>query len=199
MEVVAAPTPRASDACRRRRSHDERKWRSTALRHRRNPRRRQRRPDDGGDRPRPRARRRARLSPKPAPTQDPHRQGHPAFGLHARAGDGFGHLLDGRRRAAGRAAADAGHRLSHAQPARRRRGRSSRRRTIPFQDNGIKFFAATGFKLPDERRARDRAAALRQLDRRSSVRRRPRSARRSVSTTRSVATTCSSRTRFRVT
>ena len=41
------------------------------------------------------------------PPQDPDRQGHAALGLHARDGDGVGHLLDGRRRAAGRAAADA--------------------------------------------------------------------------------------------
>ena len=67
----------------------------------------------------------------------------------------------------------------------------------PFQDNGIKFFAGNGFKLPDERRARDRAPGARRRDRASAADRRRRSARRSASTTRSAATTSSSRARSR--
>ena len=62
----------------------------------------------------------------PAPPQDRHRQGHAPLRLHARDRDGIGHLLDGRRRAAGRPDADARHRLPHAQPARRRRRRHLR-------------------------------------------------------------------------
>ena len=61
----------------------------------------------------------------------------------------------------------------------------------PFQDNGIKFFARSGFKLARRARARDRAPGAGRRDRRICGRRRRRSARPSASTTRSAATTSS--------
>jgi phosphoglucosamine mutase len=69
----------------------------------------------------------------------------------------------------------------------------------PFQDNGIKIFGQTGFKLPDEVEAEIEHLVRSGLDRHAPPDRRPRSARRSASTTRSGATTCSSRTRSRAT
>ena len=68
----------------------------------------------------------------------------------------------------------------------------------PFQDNGIKFFSRTGFKLPERSRRRSSTWSSRTRSTRS-VRPRRRSARRSASTTRSGATTSSSRTRSRAT
>jgi phosphoglucosamine mutase len=84
-----------------------------------------------------------------------HRQGHPAFRLYAGKRAGRRHLLDGRRRDAGRPAADPGHRLYHHLDARRRR-RGHLRLAQPFQDNGIKIFAHDGFKLPDKMEGRSK-------------------------------------------
>ena len=64
----------------------------------------------------------------------------------------------------------------------------------PFQDNGIKFFASDGFKLPDEVEREIEHLVLDDDDRPPAPDRRARSARRSASTTRSAATTSSSRT-----
>ena len=121
-----------------------------------------------------------------------HRQGHAPLGLHARDGAGRRHLLDGRRRHAVRPAADAGHRVHHLVDARRRRRGDLARRHNPYQDNGIKFFARDGFKLPDEieaeieeliasRRARRSCAPHRRRDRQGDP----------ASTTRAAATSCS--------
>ena len=97
---------------------------SPAVRHRRRARRRQRRAHDLGDGAASRPRRGARAA---SARRHRHKiligKDTRALGLHARDRDGVGHLLDGRRRPAGRPDADTGHRVPHPQPARRRRRR----------------------------------------------------------------------------
>ena len=61
----------------------------------------------------------------------------------------------------------------------------------PFQDNGIKFFARDGFKLPDELEREIERLVHGGRHRPPAADRRRRSARRSASTTRSAATTSS--------
>ena len=78
-------------------------------------------------------------------------------GLHAGERAHLGHLLDGGRRAAGRPAADAGHRLPHPQHARRRRRGHLGLAQSRFRTTASSSSPSSGFKLPDERRARDRA------------------------------------------
>ena len=102
----------------------------------------------------------------PAPGGD--RQGHAALGLHAGAGAGGGHHLDGRRRelvgplpTPGIAnittsmRADAGAVISASHN--------------PYQDNGIKFFWRDGFKLPDETEAKLEELVTSGRDRRRSA------------------------------
>jgi phosphoglucosamine mutase len=105
------------------------------------------------------------------------------------------HLLDGRRRAAGRAAPDAGIAFL-TRALRADAGVVISASHNPFQDNGIKFFSPAGFKLPDELEneiehlvVSDSIDTLRPTA--------TRSARRSASTTRSAATTSSRRTASR--
>ena len=59
----------------------------------------------------------------------------------------------------GRRPADAGGTAARAPARARSSRRSSRRRTIRIADNGIKLFAADGYKLDDDSRARDRSGA----------------------------------------
>ena len=75
-----------------------------AVRNRRRARPRERRPDDRRDGARARAGRRARVqAPRRRAPPHHHRQGHAPLGLHVRGRAGRRHLLDGRRRAPGRA------------------------------------------------------------------------------------------------
>ena len=92
-----------------------------AVRYRWNPRRRQPGSDDRRGRAAPGPGGRAALSPPGSPRAHRHRQGHAPLRLHARERAAGGHRVGGRRRDAGRAAADAGHRVHHLVDARRRR------------------------------------------------------------------------------
>ena len=90
------------------------------------------------------------LSPPAARRAHRDRQGHAALGLHARERAAGGHRLGGRRRDAGRAAARRPGIAFITSSMRADAGVVISASHNPYQDNGIKIFAADGFKLPDE-------------------------------------------------
>ncbi len=87
--------------------------------------------------------------PRPGPAQDCARQGHPAFRLHARKRPLLRHPLDGRGRAVHRPAAHPG--VAYVtRSLRADAGIVITASHNPYDDNGIKFFRADGYKLDDK-------------------------------------------------
>ena len=93
-----------------------------------------------------------RFSLKKAPTRGADREGHAHLGLHGRVG-ARGRVF-GRRRRRAYVRADADARVAYHARAAPRGRRGDQRVAQPYPDNGIKFFSADGFKLPDDTEAR---------------------------------------------